>query len=864
MKQIERVRGLARHASARAAVAGLAAVAVAGSGAAASTARPTLASTALTTASQPGQVAAGSSLGLPPLSDASRYILAPSSRTVRAARVTESTPVNDDYVQAGNEVSEVDAHQLDVGTSTTTQTDGVTVRQAGQDQPGGYFSYVLRDLQGQPVTIRVEEAGSATSDYWVLVNGTRVYHREPDPRQSGTWDGLAGLVHYQFTVPAAQVADGAPAPGEFTLTFENSGAPGDGAQIAGVWASSDSGKPQAPYGGTATGTSTSGVMLASNIFGRPYAIFDFGREVGGQVQFTAANSGGPVTVGLAFSESWEYMTSASDFSEDPAGVATETHYLTIPGGTTQVTDPVIRGGFRYLMVFLDEPGAVSISSLRLHFTPDPTAASLRAYEGAFLSSDTTLNRLWYAGGYTVQMATIDPTTGRVYPAQPGEVQNDATVAEGPTAITDGAKRDRLDWVGDQSVEDPVAYLTTGDAQSAFDSLDFMAKGAAADGQIPGVYLPGSGYNDGWGEYAAWWVRNYWTYYLYTGDKATLDKWFPAMTNDVAWLSSLVGSDGLMNVPGSASGHWGYGDTGEETYDNALYVWTLQAAEQAADAEGQSALASQYASDAATTAAAINANLWDASADAYIVEPGNDAHPQDGNVMAVLAGVATGQRATDVLNFLTTQWTAYGADTIDQAGNIVNQYVSPFISYYELLAYADQNTAQGTADAMNLLMRTWPHMLTGDTTGTFWENVSLAGAPQLGAYTSLSHGWSAGVVPFLSNVMLGVSPGSGGFATFAVLPHPASGVTWAEGSVPTPEGDITSAWRQDGNALSLAVTGPAGTTFTAGVPAAAGATVTLNGQLVWSGGKAAVPGVTDTGGYIRVSGLTGSATIKETQ
>jgi hypothetical protein len=473
--------------------------------------------------------------------------------------------------------------------------------------------------------------------------------------------------------------------------------------------------------------------------------------------------------------------------------------------------------------------------------------------------------VWYAGAYTVQMDTIDPTTGRAYPAQPGEVQNDATIAEGPTAMTDGAKRDRLDWVGDQSVEDPVAYLTTGNQQAALDSLDFMAAGAAADGQIPGVYLPGSGYNDGWGEYAAWWVRNYWTYYLYTGDKGTLDKWFPAMQKDVAWLTSLVGANGLLNVPGGASGQWGYGNSGAETYENALYVWTLQAAAQVADAEGDQSLAARYTADAATTTAAVNANLWDAAADAYIVEPGNTAHPQDGNVMAVLAGIATGPRATDVLNFLKTQWTKYGADTIDESGNIVAQYVSPFISYYELLAYADQDTSAGTADAMNLLTRTWPHMLSGDTTGTFWENVSLAGAPQLGAYTSLSHGWSAGVVPFLSNVLLGVTPDSGGFGTFTVLPHPAAGVTWAEGEVPTPQGDITSAWKQTGTTLSLAVTGPAGTTYTAGVPDGpdgASPTVTLNGHVVWSGGQATAPDVTDSGGYIQVSGLSGQATLQE--
>jgi hypothetical protein len=784
--------------------------------------------------------------------------------------LTESTPVNDDYVQAGSPASETNAHSLDPGTSSTTQTDGVTVRQAGPQQPGGYFSYTMHVPAGQRLTVRVEEAGSASSDYSVLVNAVQAYHRTPDPRQAGSWDGMDGLVHYQFTVPAAALAadaPGAPGPDQIRITFVNSGQPGDGARIAGVWVSSPGGSPSAPYGGTVSGpsgaTSSAGMTMSSNIFGRPYAIFDFGREVGGQVQLTAVNQGDPAGLGLAFSESPQFMTSASDFSEDPVGVATETHQLTIPAGTQQLTDPVIRGGFRYLMVFLNEPGTVSVSDLRLHFTPDPTASDLRAYQGAFLSSSDQLNRLWYAGAYSAQMATIDPKTGRPYPAQPGPVHNDAVIASGPTAITDGAKRDRLDWVGDQAVEDPVSYLTTGNTLAAKDSLQFMAKGAAADGQVPGIYLPGSGYNLGWGEYAAWWARNYWTYYLYTGDRSFLDQWFPALRGDISWFESLVGPDGLLNVPGGASGHWGYGNAGEETYDNALYVWTLQSAADAADAEGQHALAVTYQNDAGRTAAAINGKLWDPAAGAYVVDPGDGAHPQDGNVMAVLAGVATGQREASVLHFLTGQQGSYGALTIDKPGNIVGQYVSPFVSYFELLAYAGQNTGPGTADAMTLLGRTWPAMLTPGTGGTFWENLSQSGAPQLGSYTSLSHGWSAGPAPFLTNQVLGVTPTAGGFSTFQVLPHPPANLTWSEGTVPTPHGPVTAAWRQSGSALRLAVQAPSGTTYTAGVPDGQGVMVTVNGRTVWANGKPTEPGVTDSGGYIQMTGLTGSTTLTST-
>jgi hypothetical protein len=116
MNRINRVRRRAWHARARTFTVVVAAVVAAGSGTAAATVGSAPAGAALTAVTQARQVTPGGSLGLPALSDASRYILAPSSRTVRATRVTESTPTDDDYVQAGNQVSELDAHQLDTGT----------------------------------------------------------------------------------------------------------------------------------------------------------------------------------------------------------------------------------------------------------------------------------------------------------------------------------------------------------------------------------------------------------------------------------------------------------------------------------------------------------------------------------------------------------------------------------------------------------------------------------------------------------------------------------------------------------------------------------------------------------------------------
>ena len=188
------------------------------------------------------------------------------------------------------------------------------------------------------------------------------------------------------------------------------------------------------------------------------------------------------------------------------------------------------------------------------------------------------------------MATIDPTTGRPYPGKEGPVRNDAIVGDGDSIISDGAKRDRMIWGGDNAVADAVSYLTTGQSAPSANAVAFMAKGQAANGQIPGLYLTEEfGYTMNWGEYAAWWVDNYWTHYLYTGDGDFLTTWYGAMKRNVAWLESNAGDDGLLTMKG-AGGTWGYGNDAGGTYISSLYVKVLGQAAPAAPATGQPALA----------------------------------------------------------------------------------------------------------------------------------------------------------------------------------------------------------------------------------------------------------------------------------
>ena len=146
-----------------------------------------------------------------------------------------------------------------------------------------------------------------------------------------------------------------------------------------------------------------------------YIVLDFGKEVGGitSLQFGAVSDRAQ-SVFLAFSESILYTGPQSDLSSGrPADGSLSV--TAAANGSYRVPSENLRGGFRYLTIGLQTSGSVELSGVTLYFTPAPTLSDLRAYSGSFRSNDDLINRVWYAGAYTVQMDTIDPLQGRVWP-----------------------------------------------------------------------------------------------------------------------------------------------------------------------------------------------------------------------------------------------------------------------------------------------------------------------------------------------------------------------------------------------------------------------------------------------------------------
>ncbi|KAK1471723.1 alpha-L-rhamnosidase A [Colletotrichum cuscutae] len=543
---------------------------------------------------------------------------------------------------------------------------------------------------------------------------------------------------------------------------------------------------------------------------------------------------------LAFSETRQFLSNVSDFSRsyngdtitpgsDQIAVAKDDYTWTAKHGC-QYPDEQGRGqvcadglhGFRYLRIYLDAlpsdaphttpQGQVNISSLSLalsayHGTPD-------TFRGWVECSDEELTRWWFDGVYTNDLC-VDEFRG----AEDAEPRGAASeTLEGKIVLHDAPKRDRDPYVGDLA----VAALT------------------------------GMNYTLPLFDYPLWWVVCSHDYVWYTGDVGYISTYYANLVAVLdGWYVSVTDPETGLVTKG-LNGTSGYGDyaflprQGPVTYYNALYVIALRrAAEMAAEIEkeGDAERWLAKADDVASTLARRNFDtargaFWDGTDGAGEFAA---AHAQDGNSLAILAGgVVDTSTARGILAYYagaasrTYGNALYDSDAVGQG---FSQRVYAFISYFEMAARFASGVGETAVEEMR---RLYGWMAGQDPGVTFWEGIGGPdGRPYEDGFTSMAHGWSTGVVPLMSGYVLGVRPTGPGFRTWSVTPE-VSGLKWARGVVPTPEGEgIRVEWEDfgtgEGVQFRIVVWAARGTRGVVGVPVRVrDVVVDVGGRVVYRG------------------------------
>ena len=444
-------------------------------------------------------------------------------------------------------------------------------------------------------------------------------------------------------------------------------------------------------------------------------LLDFGKAFHGGVKIDAFGRSGHVRVKFGESVSEAIGPSDQDHSRRDA-------LLELPvSGSLEYGNTV----FRFVEI-------VNEGTQPLEFLNVMGVALERDIEvtGSFESSDPRLDEIWKTAVRTVHLCMQD-------------------------YIYDGAKRDRIVWMGDMHPEVRGVLCAFSDTSIIRDSFEFLVAQTGPEEPMNGITT-----------YSCWFIISVWDYFLATGDREFLEAHADYFRRMLSHYARFVREDGSEAVPERRFLDWPNEDSPAAKHAGiqALLLWMMQAGEK---------ISKELKFDASAVAAARKSLLR------HVPDPAGRKAPA---ALMTLSGLA------DCSSVLET----------DPFRN-----VSTFYGYYMLLA-------KQTRPALELIRRYWGRMLDFGAT-SFWEDFDLdwtvdsgridelpvPGKKDLhadfGAYCykglrhSLSHGWSCGPAPFLSERVLGVSfpePGK-------VLVRPDLGdLAWARGTVPAPGGVVT--------------------------------------------------------------------------
>ena len=464
-------------------------------------------------------------------------------------------------------------------------------------------------------------------------------------------------------------------------------------------------------------------------------LLDFGRELHGGLRITTAMRGSKATprIRLRFGES------VSEAMSDVAtSTATNEHSMRDFEAALPWLGAFETGntGFRFVrMDILDDGG----SPLPVVAVQAKSIMRDIPRLGSFRCSDERLNDIWNTAAYTVHLNMQD-------------------------YVWDGIKRDRLVWIGDMHPEVMTINTVFGSQDVVRRSLDFTRDGTGPDQWMNGIC-----------SYSMWWCIIQRDLYLYTGNLSYLQEQHEYIAQLLRKLASCT--DGAReNFKEGRFIDWPTSGNLEARHQclQAILSMTMKAGMDIADALKDKDLHADCEACAKALSDYVPSAPSTKQAAAFMTLAG--ILPPSAGAEAVAAGGAEG--------------------------------FATFTGYYMLEALA----ADGRYDeAMQIISDYWGGMLDLGAT-SFWEDLKysdLAKAGRIdefvpegtydihkdgGAYCyeglrhSFCHGWASGPAPWLSRHILGVEPIEPGFKKVRIEPH-LGHLDWAEGTVPTPKGNI---------------------------------------------------------------------------
>ena len=389
-------------------------------------------------------------------------------------------------------------------------------------------------------------------------------------------------------------------------------------------------------------------------------------------------------------------------------------------------------------------------------------------------------------------------------------------------MADGAKRDRLVWIGDLWWAARTCFYAYAPDWPYFrESLRLLAYYQNPEGYVWAAPFSEKGPRTKSGEYghfpsdefSAWFVPILWDYYLYTGNREVAEELYPTAKRDIDYLSSRCSADGMFVQRIETSSNvtcMPPNDPSVRLFTH-LVIWrAFVDGASLAKSLGREADAADFTARAAKLEAAIRRNFRDPKTGEYFAKIGvKDPRPSIwGNSMALGSGFLKPEESLASAIRVPVNGTSKG-HLVGLRGKFRYGYDESAFDMIEggaWFALSDPKWAGAQCC-------TECGFLTRDGV---WDE---------------SHPDTAVAGP-ISTYLLGVVPVEPGFRRFSFAPHVVTRLSFAEGKVPTPHGFVSARWDRKDGVVTATLEVPDGTEATVDLPRASA--VKVDGQA-YAGG-----------------------------
>lgn len=429
-----------------------------------------------------------------------------------------------------------------------------------------------------------------------------------------------------------------------------------------------------------------------------------------------------------------------------------------PAGGEAEFEPLHWRAFRYVGLKIETGAeAMTLKGLGYKFSAYPYDVKAK-----FECADPSLEKVWAAGIRTMRLCSHE-------------------------TFEDCPHYEQMQYAGDTMITSHIGMLAAGDYRLSKQALLQFDWSRGPEGLTQSRFpsrllqvIP---------SWSLHWITTVRDYGLCSGDLDTVKELEPGMRAVVDWFRRHIDATGLPAklpywnitdwcpwwprgvVPGAADG--------PTCIISAQWIQALDELAEMSRWLGLDAEAERLNAEGAAARKTLHELFWSEEEGLYFDRPGGPEVSEYGNGWAVRCGAGDGATLQRLLaRFPRDEKLAPGS----------------FFAWHTTWAAMDR---MGIYEQMPEFLGPW-HESIGFGLDTFVEENSY--------WRSLCHAWSAHPVLDFHQKILGIKATKPGFAQVQIKPRPC-GLAWARGSVCTPRGEITVAWRDAETGFSIRVTGP---------------------------------------------------------